>query len=118
MVFALYMTNTHSWIFVVLVGRYVALLGHIILISSQPIFALIFQCFMLCGEATYTNFIFSLAQLGLEPMIYFIHGEHANHYQGFSQDFETISHFCGAEFFFLNMNRQEYNELNLIIIYF
>jgi hypothetical protein len=30
--------------------------------------------------------------------------------QGFSQDFETISHFCG-----LIMNKQEYNELNLII---
>ena len=55
MVFALYMTNTHSWTFIVLVGRYVALLGHIILISSQPIFDLIFQCFVLCGEATNTN---------------------------------------------------------------
>jgi len=39
-------------------------------------------------------------------------------YQGFSQDFETISHFCGAEFFFLNMNRQEYNELSLTKIFF
>ena len=38
--------------------------------------------------------------------------------QGFSQDFEIISHFCKTEFFFLIMNKQEYNELNLIIIYF
>jgi hypothetical protein len=37
--------------------------------------------------------------------------------QGFSQDFETISHFCGTDFFFLIMNKQEYNELNLIISY-
>jgi hypothetical protein len=38
--------------------------------------------------------------------------------QGFSQDFETISHFCRGEFFLLIMNKQEYNELNLIISYF
>jgi hypothetical protein len=29
----------------------------------------------------------------------------------------TISHFCGTDFFFLIMNKQEYNELNLIISY-
>ena len=33
-----------------------------------------------------------------------------------SQDFETISHFCET-FFFLIMNKKEYNELNLIISY-
>jgi hypothetical protein len=38
--------------------------------------------------------------------------------QGFSPDFETISHFCRGEFFLLIMNKQEYNELNLIISYF
>ena len=37
--------------------------------------------------------------------------------QGFSQDFDTISHFCGSDFFFIIMNKQEY-ELNLIISYF
>jgi hypothetical protein len=37
--------------------------------------------------------------------------------QGYSQDFETISHFCRTDFFFLIMNKQEYNELNLIISY-
>ena len=37
--------------------------------------------------------------------------------QGFSHDFETISHYCGTHFFFLIMNKQEYNELNLIISY-
>ena len=36
--------------------------------------------------------------------------------QGFSQDFETVSHFCG-HIFFLIMNKQEYNELNIIISY-
>jgi hypothetical protein len=35
----------------------------------------------------------------------------ALHKQGFSQDFETISHFCGTFY------KQEYNELNLIISY-
>ena len=39
------------------------------------------------------------------------------HIQGFSQDFETISHFCGTDFFFIIMNKQEYIELNLIISY-
>ena len=39
--------------------------------------------------------------------------------QGFSLDFETISHFCGSDFLSLKiMNKQEYNELNLIISYF
>jgi hypothetical protein len=37
--------------------------------------------------------------------------------QGFSQDFDTISHFCVSDFFFIIMNKQEY-ELNLIISYF
>jgi len=27
--------------------------------------------------------------------------------KGFSQDFETISHFCRSDFFFLIMNKQE-----------
>jgi hypothetical protein len=35
--------------------------------------------------------------------------------QGFSQDFETISHFCGTDIFFKIMNKQEYNELNLMV---
>jgi hypothetical protein len=35
-------------------------------------------------------------------------------YQGFSQDFETITKYI---FFGLIMNKQEYNELNLIISY-
>ena len=37
--------------------------------------------------------------------------------QGFSQDFETISHFCGTRFFLRIMNKQEYHELDLIISY-
>ena len=35
--------------------------------------------------------------------------------QGFSQDFEIISHFCGTDIFFKIMNKQEYNELNLMV---
>jgi hypothetical protein len=38
-------------------GRHVALLGHIILIPSQPVFALSPKCCVLSGEATNTNFI-------------------------------------------------------------
>ena len=37
--------------------------------------------------------------------------------QEFSQDFETINHFCGTDFFGLIMNKQECNELTLIISY-
>ena len=39
-------------------GRHVAPLGHIILIPSQPVFALSPSCLVLSGEATNTNFIF------------------------------------------------------------
>ena len=54
---------------------------HIILIPSQPIFALSSYCCVLSGEATNTNFIvFGLTRSGLEPMIYRTRGEHANHY--------------------------------------
>ena len=53
-------------------------LGHIILISSQPVFALSPQCCVLSGEATNTKFIvFGLTCPRLEPTIYH---EHANHY--------------------------------------
>ena len=38
-------------------GRYVAPLGHIILIPSQPVFDLSTKCCILSGEATNTNFI-------------------------------------------------------------
>ena len=38
-------------------GRHVAPLGHIILIPSQPVFALSPECCMLRGEATHTNCI-------------------------------------------------------------
>ena len=62
-------------------GRHVAPLGHIILIPSQPVFALSPYCCVLSGEATNTNFIiFGLTRPGLEPTIYRTRGEHANHY--------------------------------------
>ena len=51
--------------------RHVTLLGHIILIPSQPVFALSPYCIMLSKEATNTNFIvFGLTQSGLDPTIY------------------------------------------------
>ena len=60
-------------------GRQVAPLGHIILIPSQPLFALSPKC--ACGEATNANFIvFGLTGRGLEPTVYHTRGEHANHY--------------------------------------
>jgi hypothetical protein len=56
-------------------------LWHIILILSQPVFALSPKCCMLSGEATNTNFIvFILTRSRLEPTIYHTRGQHANHY--------------------------------------
>jgi len=55
--------------------------GHIILIPSQPLFALCSYCCVLRGEAIHTNFIvFGLTRPGLETTIYRTRGEHANHY--------------------------------------
>ena len=60
--------------------RLVAPLGHIILIPSQPVFALSLSC-VLRGEATNTNFIvFGLTRPELEPTICRTRGKHANHY--------------------------------------
>ena len=51
---------------------------HIILILSQPVFALSLQCCVLSEEATNNNFIvFGLTRQGLEPTIYHTWGEHA-----------------------------------------
>ena len=62
-------------------GRNVAPLAHIILIPSQPVFALSPKCCVLSGEATNTNCIgFGLIRPGLEPTIYRTRGEHVNHY--------------------------------------
>ena len=61
--------------------RHVDPLGHIILIPSQPVFALFPYCCVLSGEATNTNFIvFGLTRPGLEPTIYRTRGEHDNYY--------------------------------------
>ena len=52
------------------VDRHVTPPGHIILILSQPVFALSPKYCVLGGEATNTNFIvFGLTRLGLEPTI-------------------------------------------------
>jgi hypothetical protein len=57
--------------------RYVAPLGHIILIPTQPVLALSAYCCMLRGEATNTNFIvFGLTISRLEPTAYHTRGEH------------------------------------------
>ena len=67
--------------------RHVDPFGHIILIPSQLVFALIPLCCVLSGEATNTNFIvFGLTQAGLEPTIYYTRGEHANY----------LHHRCGS----------------------
>ena len=55
-------------------------LGHIIIIPSQPVFALSRLCRMLSGETTNTNFtVFGLTRSELEPTIYRTRGKHANH---------------------------------------
>jgi hypothetical protein len=59
--------------------RHVVPLGHIILIPSQTVFALL--SLMLNGEATNTNFIvFGLTRPELKLTIYHTRDEHANHY--------------------------------------
>ena len=63
------------------VGRYIAPLGHIILIPSQPVFALSPLCCVRSGETTNINFIvFGLTRSWLEPTIYRTRSEHANYY--------------------------------------
>jgi hypothetical protein len=57
--------------------RHVIPLGHIILIQSQPVFALSLYCYIVSWEATHTNFI---VNVWLELTIYHTRGEHVNHY--------------------------------------
>jgi len=53
------------------VGRHVSPLIHIILIPSQPIFALTPYCCLYSGKAANTNFIVcGLTRLWMEPTIY------------------------------------------------
>ena len=60
--------------------RHVASLVHIILIQSQPVFAVSPECCVLSGEAANTNFIvIGNTRSGLEPRFYRTRGEHANH---------------------------------------
>ena len=59
--------------------RHIAPLRHIILIPSQPIFALSPSCCVLSGGATHTYFIvFGLNPPVLEPTIYHTQAEYAN----------------------------------------
>ena len=54
--------------------------GHIILIPSQPVFALSPWCCVLSKEAVNTDFIvFALARSGLEPTIYRNRDKNAYH---------------------------------------
>ena len=63
------------------VGRHVPPLWHIILILSQPVFALASYCCVLGEETTNTKFIvFGLTHMGLEHTIYHTRGEHTNHF--------------------------------------
>ena len=60
--------------------RHVALLGHTIVIPSQPAFALSPPCCVLSGEATHIYFkVFGSTRSGLEPTIYHTRGDNANH---------------------------------------
>ena len=71
------------------------------------------------GKLRFSRMVSSSSSTTVAAVVYiYIYIAYKLNNQGFSQDFETISHFCRADFFFLNMNRQDYNELNLIIIYF
>ena len=61
--------------------RHVAPLWYVIVIPSQPVITLTNLYCVLSGEATNTNFmIFGLTRPGIEPTIYHIRDEHANHY--------------------------------------
>ena len=87
MMSAFYKTNTPSWILIVQAhwnnspGKdMLPHSWHIILIPSQPVFALSPSCCVLRGEATNTDSVFGFTRLGLEPMIYLTWGEHPNHY--------------------------------------
>jgi hypothetical protein len=62
-------------------GRPVALLGQIILIPCQRVFALSSECYLFSREAMNITFIvFGLTRLGLEFTIKCKWVEHANHY--------------------------------------
>ena len=56
-------------------NRHVIPLGYIILIPSQPVFAL-----CLAEKQQLPILVFGLTRSGLEPTIYHTQGEHANHY--------------------------------------
>ena len=77
-----FLTNTLSWMFYSAeTRRHVVPLGHIILIPSQPGFALFPWCCVLSGEARNTNLIiFGLTQPGPESTIYHSRGKNANNY--------------------------------------
>ena len=81
-------------------GRHVAPLRHIIMIPSQPVFALTPQCYVLSGEAANTNcIVFGLTRPGLELMIYCTRGEHANHYTT-----DEVCRFESVFYFLFNSN--------------
>ena len=74
-------TSVYTYMFA---GRHVVPLGHIILIPSQPVFALTPKCCVISGEAVNTNFIvIGLTWRGLGPTVYRTRGKHTtdNHYK-------------------------------------
>ena len=70
-----------SWLKQQYTDKHVCPLWHIILIQSQPVFALTPYNYMLSREAAHTNIIvFDLTRRGLDPTIYHTQGKQANHY--------------------------------------
>ena len=82
---ALYKINTLGWIFIVLThrnnaGRHVAPLGHIILLSSQPVI----------GKSNKWHLIvFGVTRPVLEPTIYRTRCRHLNYYTTDAIDMKT-----------------------------
>jgi hypothetical protein len=85
-------------------NRHVTPLWHIILIPSQPVFALSPWCCLLSGEETNTNFIvFGLTWTRVEPTIYSTRGEHTNHYAT-----DAVSSDWSSYNLLINQNRKSF----------
>ena len=77
------------WWWGLLYHRPTRLVVHIILITSQPVFALSPECCVLSEKTTNTNFIvFDFTWSGLQPTIYRTRGMQTNHYTTERQDEE------------------------------
>jgi len=90
-------------------GRHVAPLGHIILIPTQPVFALSPKCCVLSGEATNISFIvFGLTTPGLKPTppmsfkfcrtFYFIYNAYLQYKATLKKIYLSCGHFTLQDF--------------------